>query len=266
MTDPQFPAMTVEKRNPTTAHRVPKPDTSQENMSAQIQDALQLNEDAKLYEVREKMYEAVDIELRPLAWKRTTLDILVKYISEYVPDIDADEIPFIAEDVLNVNGFDELSRWVQDDMCAEVFNRMLKYCLTEQQKHVRSRDFIDGSGIGYLQVFTRNLKTNIEKTFDAKYFYKVMRPLEYIYKEYGMDLTKVANKVNPGHWSYGQGHSTKSFTAVQTLAEVFHLDRKCYRSLFVAACLFGHGRDGNLIHYPMDTYASGFNTTLKEFA
>lgn len=262
---PNLPEMTVEKREPKSAHRVPEPDLSPQNMSEQIQDAIQLNEDAKLYKVRELLYREVDKNLEPLAWPKTTTDILIKYISQYVPDVTREEIIEVSKNVIGCNGIDQVARWVQDDMCSEFFNRTLRYCLKEQQKHKRDKDFIDGSGIGYLQLYTHNLKSNIEKAFDAKYFYKVIRPLEWIWLKYGMDLTKVANKINPGHFSFGQGHSCKSFTAVETLNETFHLDNLCYRAIFIAACVFGHGRDANLIHYPMDTYASGYTTTLKEF-
>ena len=263
MNNPQLPPMQVEKRDSKTAHRVPEPDLSPENMSAQIQDALQLNNDAKVYEFREELYRHADDKV--MGWTEETLEVLRRHISEYYP-VDHQEIVDATYEVFGYTGFDQVARWVQDDQCSEVFNVMLKYCLKEGQKHKQERGFIDGSGIGYLNAFTRNLKVNIEKTFDAKYFYKVKRPLAYLWEDMGMNLEKVANAIHPGHWSYGQGHSTKSFTAVQTLEEVFHLDSHCRKNLFIAACLFGHGRDGNLIHYPMDTYASGYNTKLSEFA
>lgn len=263
---PNLPEMVVEQRESKTAHDVPAPDLSEANMSAQFEDALKLNDAAKLYKYRQRMYEDVDAQLYDLAWTDDTLDTLTKYIGEYVPGLMHDEIIAASQDVLQCAGFDQVAHLVRDDMCSEVFNLMLQYCHREGQKHQRERDFIDGSGIGYLQKFTQNLRSNIEKSFDAKYFYKVMRPLAYAWERYGVNLVSLANKVHPGHWSYPQGHSTKSFTAVQTLGEVFHLDDHCRRQLMIAACLFGHGRDGNLIHFPMDTYAAGYNTKLKEFA
>lgn len=264
-TNKPLPKMTVEKRISRTPHRVPKPLTDKELIAEQIQDTLQLNNDAKIYEVRELLYKEIDDKLAPLAWKPSTLNILKKHIGVFFPDITDEEIISISKDVLKVNGFDELSRWVQDDMCSEVFNRMLRYCINDEQTHTIEKGFIDGSGIGYLSLFIKNLKINIEKTFDAKYYYKGERPLKYILDVYGMDLTLMANEIHPGHYTYPQGHSTKSLTAVQTLAQVFKLDPTCYRKLLIAAFLFGHGRDGNLIHKPEDTYAAGFNTTLKEF-
>lgn len=260
-----LPDMVVEKRDSKTAHRVPKPDLSDAAMSEQLQEVIQMNEDAKLYDVRAKLYEDVDKQLEELSWPHTTTNILVKYINEYMPGLDRQEIIDVTKEVFGLSGWDQVAYWVRDDMCSEVFNRMLEFCLKNKQKHKNELGFIDGSGIGYLATFTKNLKINIEKTFDAKYFYKVMRPLEYIYDKYGMDLTKVANHIHPGHYSYPQGHSTKSFTAVQTLDEVFELSEEVYRKLFIGACIFGSGRDGSMIHQPVDTYAAGYNTELKEF-
>ena len=263
--NPNLPEMVIEKRDSTTAHNVPAPDLSPENLAAQMQDAMQLNKDAAIYEIRELKYAQVDMYLASKAWTKETLDILVKHIGTVVPNVQPHEIIDAAKDVLGFSGFDQVSRWVQDDQCTEGFNKMLAYCLREGQKHKHERGFIDGSGIGYVSAYSRNLKHNIEKTFDSKYFYKVARPLQHAWEQMGVDLTRIANKVHPGHWSYPQGHSTKFFTAVQTLTEVFHTDKRCRRKLMIAACLGGHGRDGNLIHYPMDTYAAGPNTKLEEF-
>lgn len=261
----ELPEMIVEKRNSTTAHRVPAPNTDPEFLAGQIQDALQLNNDAKVYEFRELLMAEVHKRMEPLAWKKTTTDILIKNLKPFVSDITREEIIKSVKDVFGLNGFDELARWVQDDMCSEVFNRMLKYCLKEGQPHKREKGFVDGSGIGYLNLFRKNLKVNIEKTFDTKWFYKVERPLEYIQKTYGMDLSLLANKIHPGHWSYVQGHQTKSLTAVQTCRECFNLDSKCDRALFIAGMLFGAGRDGNLIHIWPDSANAGYNTELEEF-
>ena len=273
MNEIKLPEMVVEKRE-GQPHNVPAPDLSDKNMSEQVQDALQLNNDAKSYEFRKSLYthanEMMDkpIDGNPnntLAWKKTTTDILIKHISTVVPDVTREDIIIACREVLQCNGFDELAAWVRDDMCSEVFNRSLQYCLREGQAHKREKGFIDGSGIGYLKSFLRNLKVNLEKTFDVKYFYKVARPLQYVFDKFGMDLTAIANKIHPGHFSYGQGHSCKSLTTLETLDEIFNLDTHCYRYLLIAELAFGHGRDGNFIHFPMDTYASGPNTKLKEF-
>lgn len=268
MTDTKkpLPQMTVEQRESATAHRVPEPDLSPDNLSAECADAIQLNQDAaRLIETRKAMYADVDRQLKHLAWPQETMEVLHRHVSKYVSRLHAGEIIAAADEVLGCKGIDQLALLVQDDMCSEVFNLMLQYCLRTGQNHKTDKGFIDGSGIGYLSVFTAKLKTNIEKSFDAKWFYRATRPLSYLWNTLRVDLTAVANKINPGHWSYPQGHSTKSFTAVETLEEVFELTVHCRRTLFIAACIFGHGRDANLIHYPMDTYAAGYNTSLEEF-
>lgn len=260
-----LPKMTVESRVSTTPHRVPPPSSDPAFLAEQIQDALQLNNDAKVYEFRELLMAEVHKRLEPLAWKKSTTNILIKNLLPFIHDITREEIIKVAKDVFGLNGFDELARWVQDDMCSEVFNRMLKYCLRDQQTHRKEKGFIDGSGLGYLDLFRKKLKKNIEKTFDTKYFYKGERPLKYILNTYGMDLTVMANHIHPGHWSYVQGHQTKSLTAVETLREVFKLDPKCDRAIFIAGMLFGAGRDGNLIHIWQDSANAGYNTELEEF-
>lgn len=267
MTEPSLPDMVVEKRDPKSAHRVPEPVSDPDVLGEQLQEAIQLNQDAGLYRTREMMYAEVDAQLMDMAWTPETLAILRKYIGTVVPDVSDDEIITASKDVMGCAGFDVVARWVQDDMCSEFFNRALKYCINEQQPHRQERGFIDGSGIGYLDMYRSTLKRNIEKAFDAKWFYKFLRPLQYAWETNGMNLERVANAVHPGHWSFPQGHATKSLTSVEVLSQRTHkLDGKCYRNLLIAALVFGHGRDGNLIHWPQDTYGSGYVTNLPEFA
>jgi len=229
--------MEVEKRSPTTDHGLGAPDISEENMSLQIQQATQLNEDAKLP-----------------GWQETTYDILKQYID--VPNVTNNEIRLSVFKVCKHRSWQEVATFVQNDMCLEFFNMALKYTLSEGQQHKSNNGFIDGSGIGYVKEYTKDLKVTLEKAFDAKYFHKCPRPLEYIRDTFKMDYTKIANYLHPGHFSFPAGHSTKFFTAIETLNNVFHLDTKCLRTLLIAAYVESHGRSGNLIHYPMDNSAS----------
>ena len=248
-----LPQMTVEQREVDNMHGLAAANRDPKFLGEQIQDAIQLNNDAKLYEVRELLYAEIDAKLEPLAWKTTTLDIIQKYANEILDDVSREEIKMVAKDVFGFSGFDQVARWVQDDMCSEVFNRMLKYCLKEGQSHDREKGFIDGSGVGYLGVFHRNCKKNLEVTFDVKWTDKMKRPLELCLEMYGIDLSRFANAIHPGHWSYIQGHITKALSAVQVLQDVFNLDKNCNRSLVLAALIFGLGRDGNFIHLPQDS-------------
>ena len=235
-----LPEMTVEQRESNNSHGVPAPDTSVENLNKELQLAIQMNMDAWKGD-----------------WETSTLEIIHDYLPEKPEDYE------IVDSVMAVMGHKswmDCVRFVQDDMCADFFNRALHYCLKEGQVHKKEKGFIDGSGVGYLNQYYKDLKPALERAFDVKYFYKLERPLEWALRQ-GMDFTKVANHIHPGHWSYIQGHSTKFFQAVDTLKSVFHLDKKCERYLWIAAGSEAQGRAGNLIHYPMDADPSKIITT-----
>lgn len=231
MDNKKLPQMTVEKRVSTTAHGVPKPDTSKQNLNKELQLAIQLNQDVWKSD-----------------WEFTTLEILEDY-SEF--PVTHTELIESVRDVMGHTSWKDCVEFVQNDMCLEFFNSALKYCLSEGQAHVKSKGFIDGSGIGYVKEYTKDLKVSLEKAFDVKYYYKVQRPLEWALSQ-GIDLTRVANKIHPGHYSLKAGHATKFNQAVETLNRIFYLDTKCYRKLKVAAYVESMARSGNLIHYPMD--------------
>lgn len=242
----KLPKMTIEARDSQTAHNVPAPNLEDKNLSEQLQEAIQLNQDATQE-----------------GWRETTLEILKKYIPFSVSN---EEIKKAVFDVTGHKGWNEVSKFVVDDECLEFFNMALKYCKKQGQKHTRNKDFIDGSGIGYVKTYTSRLKKTLEQAFDAKYFYKTPRPLVYALENFnGLDLSKVANAIHPGHWAYPAGHGTKFLTAVEVLRNVFHLDNDCSRAIFIAAAVEAMGRSGSLIHYPQDNLAGGYLTTLKEF-
>jgi len=226
-----LPEMIVEKRNSTRNWGIPAPDKSKENLNKELQLAIQLNQDVWKSD-----------------WEPTTLDILSTYATE---SVDPDEIPLIVKEVLGFDSWKELVEFVQDDMCTEFFNKTLTYCLNEGQAHELEKGFIDGSGVGYIKAYLKDLKVSLEKAFDVKYFYKLQRPIEWALEQ-GIDLTKVANKIHPGHFSYVMGHSTKFYQAVKTQTKVFRLDKNCKRNLWIAADVAGLARCGSLIHYPMD--------------
>lgn len=226
-----LPLMEVEKRDSKNNWGIVAPDISKDNLNKELQLAIQLNQDVWTAD-----------------WAKTTLDIL----SDYIPgNPQHQDIIDSVKSVMNHDSWKDCSIFVQDDMCADFFNRALHYCLKEGQPHKYGKGFIDGSGIGYLSQYSRDLKITLEKAFDVKYFYELLRPLEWALKQ-GLDLTRVANKIHPGHFSYVQGHMTKFLTAVYTLDKVFHLDTGCLKTLLLAAYTEGQARCGNLIHYPMD--------------
>ncbi len=251
MTNTPFPEMNVEKRESNTAHGIPEPNLTPTKITMELEKTMILNEQAK-----------VDDPLEVKMWQDETLDIL----AEYIPfAVEHREIRTAVSNVMDMSSWKEVSEFVQDDECLEFFNMLLRYCKSEGQKHQREKDFIDGSGIGYVNAYTRRLKRTLEQCFDAKYYYKTPRPLVYIEEKFGLNLSLIANHVHPGHWSYPAGHGTKFLTAVEVINDVFHLDKRCYREALIAACVASMGRSGSLIHYPMDNLAGGVLTTLKEF-
>lgn len=255
--------MTIEQREVNNMHGLAPANRDPKFLGEQMQDAIQLNNDAKLYEVRELLYAEVDAKLAPLAWKKTTLNIIQKYANTILPNVTEDEIKKTVKDVFGFSGFDQVARWVQDDMCSEVFNKMLQYCLNEGQVPKKEKGFIDGSGIGYLKTYTKICDDNLQVTFDIKWTDKMPRPLVLAMEMYGIDLSLLANKIHPGHWSYIQGHITKALSAVQTIQKVMTIDRDCNRAIVLGALIFGLGRDGNLIHLAQDS-TEGFKVhTVK---
>jgi hypothetical protein len=241
----QLPDMTIEARESTTAHGITPPNVSASHIALQIQQAVQLNEDAKQED-----------------WQDSTFEL----IQQYLPiDASGQEIVDATCSVTGFESWAEVSCFVVDDMCADFFNLALAYCLREGQQHRSNSGFIDGSGIGYLKAYLKRLKQTLEEAFDAKYFFKLDRPLVCIAEKFGMDFTLIANAIHPGHWSYPAGHGTKFLTAVEVLRDVFYLDKNCYRTLLIVASVLAMGRSGNLIHYPMDNLAAGSLTDLQEF-
>lgn len=249
----KLPEMTVEAdRTPTSAHGITPPNIDKDHLWKQIEETLLLNEQAK-----------VDIDdFTDMRWQSETLDILKKYIPF---DVEDSEIINSVQDVCGHSSWKEVSKFVIDDECFEFFNMALKYCKKEGQPHTTNKGFIDGSGLGYAKKYWSNAKKAIEKCFDAKYYFETPRPLRFIHDETGMNLTTVANAIHPGHWAYPAGHGTKFLVAVQTLNEVFRLDKGCLRMITIAACVEAMGRSGNLIHYPQDNLAGGSLTTLSVF-
>jgi hypothetical protein len=227
--------MTVELRESTTAHGIKEPNTSAEYLAKDLEQTLKLNEQAKFG-----------------GWKTETLDIL----RENIPfEVYNSEIPKAIKEVTGYDSWQEVVKFVQNDMCLEFFNMALKCCLTNGEPHKENKGFIDGSGIGYVNVYQTRLKETLEQCFDAKYFYKTPRPLVYVQDNFGLDLSSIANFLHPGHWSYPAGHGTKFLTAVEVLGTVFDLTEKTKRTLLIAACVAAHGRSGNLIHFLQDNLA-----------
>lgn len=243
-----LPEMNVELRTSTTAWTIPPPDTSTEAMCKQLEVANIMNHEAA----------------GQIRWPEYT----VSYLTEHCkinPKPTPAEIRSAIKAVTNLDSWGQVSVFVRDDVCLDFFNLCLKYLRNINATETVDNGFIDGNGVGYVKDYTERLKVTLEQAFDAKYFYQVRRPLVYSLEENQVDLSKVANGIHPGHWSYPAGHGTKFFTAVEVLNDAYTLTSQQYRNLFIAAYVCAMGRSGNLIHYPEDNDKGGYLTTLPEF-
>lgn len=246
-----LPNMTVELRvrdAPEDAHGVPAPDTSDENMCNQLRLATILNHEAK----------------SGPAWGLATTDILSETCKLTIKPT-RDEIMIYTSRIAKFNSWRDLCKWIIDDMCSEYFTILLKYLVNENVPHKQNLGFINGHGVGYTNTYIDRLNVTLQQAFDAKYNYKVKRPLVYSLEHNNVDLSRIANAIHPGHWSYPAGHGTKFFTALEVINDVFNLTPELYRALFIVTHVCAQGRSGNLIHYPMDNDAGGYLTTLPEF-
>lgn len=244
-----LPDMTVEAGDRTPQPwTVPAPDTSTANLCDELEKAVLLNHEAATGP----------------AWSQATLEILIDYC-KLDPKPSNRELIRAVSQVTKFTSWKAVSRFVVDDMCADFFNLCLRYLIEVGATQVVDPDFIDGTGIGYAKTYLDRLKVTLERAFDAKYHYTVKRPLVFAKEDNDIDLSRTANAIHPGHWSYPAGHGTKFFTAVEVLNSVFTLTSQQYRNLFIAAHVCAMGRSGNLIHYPMDNDKGAYLTDLPEY-
>lgn len=246
-----LPDMIVEKRESTTAHTVPQPNLTEEYLNKDLQDTMFLNKHGRS---KKRHPRVLEILSENIPWNPT-----------------GEEMKEAVKEVTGHRSWGEVSTFVVDDACTEFFNMCLKYCLRTGQK-IKNHEtgvFIEASGTGFVNMYTDRLDGDnddgtLQKAFDAKYFYKVKRPLEYMLDK-GFDISESANAIHPGHWSYPAGHWTKFLTAVEIMRQEFELDEDVNKNLFIAACVESHGRSGNLIHFLQDNLAAWSLTTLVEF-
>lgn len=246
-----LPPMTVDKTGRTkSAHGIPAPDNSEKNMRQQIQETMQMNEDAKHD-----------------GWRPDTLDLLEKYLRPYIHGVDGDEIVKAVQEVTGFTSWRDLSRFIADDECSEFFNMAHKYYKTKNggQPEVKRKGFIHGGGFGYLDAYRIATVPVLKKMFDAKYFFNRRRPLVYMAEELGIDYTPFANAIHPGHPEYGTGHSIKLLMVVQVLDDLYNENPECRRNNLIAAATGSMARSGSFIHYPESNLIGGMLTKLPEF-
>lgn len=229
---------TVEQRNSTTGHEVPQPNTTQENMCDELERAIQMNHDATIG-----------------GWPTTTMNLLIDYCPlEIKPTIS--ELRIASRDVMGFRSWREASDWVAKDLCTDGFGYVMRYLLKKGYDRIENRGFLAGDCLGYMNDFVQFLEPISQKTFDAKWFYRVSRPVHWAWENRNMDLRTVARNLNPSHYSYPAQHGTVAYANLVMANRIFSLPNEEYRKLFLAMYVVAMARSGNLIHYPMDNLAS----------
>jgi len=242
-----YPKMTVEKRESSTAHKLKAPlEEGSEEYNKELQDTIVLCREAN----------------RPESWTQDTIDILLKYSPVGSPSIDTKTL--LSE--FGFNSWKEICDFVRDDECIEFMVKVAKWAKFKGFNLKKDRGFIDGTGIGIYDRYLNRLKSSLEQTFDAKYFYKAERPLEYLHKITGVDFSYMADYVHPGHNRYPAGHGVKFYEAVDNAVDTYKIESGDRINLIYAAYVVAMGRSGILVHLPEDNIASGFLADLPEFS
>lgn len=241
--------MVVEARDSDTAHGIPEPDLSEDNLKKQLCETILLNTDYGRYP----------------GWLQTTLDVLTKEASKYLGPVTGKEVKTAMLEVMGYRSWKEVGDFVRDDECEDFFNFLKKWAKKIKAPLKEDLDFIDGNGIGHNKLFNERVKVTLEQAFDAKYYFKARRPLDFAI-DIGLDITSSANQIHPGHYSYPAGHGTKFFTSVEVLLSVYELTAEQRKMAVLAAIVAAMARCALGIHFPQDNCAGGFLTTLDEFA
>jgi len=242
-----LPEMSVEIRTNGKTHGIPAPDNSADNMAKQLQQTMQLNNDAKIG-----------------GWPETTLQILLEYMRPYLHDIKSAEIVEAVQAVTGFDSWQDLGKFFATDHCSEFFTMAHKYVIREGQEPEKKKDFLDGTGFGYLNYWRRRAEKVMDKIFDAKSAFERRRPLVYFWEQYGIDYTQMANAMHPGHYDYPTGHSGKILSAVQCLREIYEPDKPCSRQLFIAGCIASLSRSASFIHFVESNLIGGHLCGLDE--
>lgn len=238
----EFQSGSVEQRS-GKPHNVPAPIyPGDEGFKEQVSDYLLMCQEAKL-----------DDSVRKNQWT----DRLEESLRRHWPFESRMVEPRIAMNCVGLNSWRETSIWVKDDKCPEMFTRMVDYCRKSGIPVRENMDFIDGQGIGWYQAYLNMLKTHLEKAFDAKWHYKLLRPEEFFRQMFGTDCVIIYNQ--PGHCAYPQGHGTKFYCAYMMIKRIFDLDAvdPIHDNILLTAAYAGsQGRCGGGVHWPQDTVGS----------
>lgn len=251
-----LPEMFVEKRDVDQTHGLKAPIMPwDEGYEQQLQSYMILLEGAKVH-----------------GWSEEVIQELVRFLPESLNMFD---IPMLAEEFA-CNLYPLLDRqditfFVKDDECIEFFVLLKKWINKNGIKEKESKGFIDGTGTGhyerYLDRLNRKGKSlgTLEKAFDAKWTFKMERPIIELGKRAGIDMTSCMNYMHPWHWAYPAWHGAKFFEAVDYVLDAYEVDEMQRKKLIVIAYVYSMWRTGWGVHLPQDNYASAYLAGIKEF-
>lgn len=249
-----LPEMTVEnnEKRKDTSHWLRSPHVPwTDEFLSWLQDMLSLVDLAKVKDD--------DAYIQEMNWEQVR-DI----INKYSPVV-------IWKDIKNVMfqfGFSSRSEcveFVRADECVEFLVKVSHYCKTRKTWIRTDRDFIDGEWVWLYARRADRTDRTLEKTFDAKYHFKQIRPLEYMNNTLGIDCSTTMNYIHPWHYAYPAWHGAKFFETVDLARDTWKLSAEQDGDILTASIVLAMARSWWWVHYPEDNLASGMFAWLPEF-
>lgn len=179
------------------------------------------------------------------------------------------QIGEVIREVMLKFGFEtwaECVEFVRDDECIEFMVRIAHYAKRRKVLVRKDRGFIDGEGVGLYARWAERTDRTLEKTFDAKYHFRQIRPLEYLNQLTEIDHACTMNYVHPGHYAYPAGHGAKFFETLDLARDTWELSEEQDGEILTASIVLAMARSWWGVHYPEDNLASGYFAGLKEFS
>lgn len=254
-----LPDMVVEKRDVNNKHWLHDPILPwDEWYEQQLQSFLTLMEGSKKSWRSEQVLKELDLYL-PESLKKH---------SHRIPEI----FNMFVVKPYSIIDWEDAVEFVKDDECIEFFTLLMKW--TKKVKLQRKKDdwFIDWWGTWdyerYLDRLNRKWESlwTLEKAFDAKYTFKMYRPIIEMSERMGIDMTPCMPYMHPGHWAFPAGHWAKFFEAIQYIMDTFVCTEETKEILVVYAYVMSMARTGWWVHLPQDNYASAYLAWIKDFS
>lgn len=208
-------------------------------------------------------------------WTWEVLEELTRYLPEDLKEYGS-QIPKIVEhfnvDRYEFFGWADIVDFVRDDECVEFAVIAKKWISREWIKVKNDLWFIDGTGTGHYERYMDRLNRKweslwvLEKAFDAKWTFKMKRPIIELSERAGIDMTPIMPYMHPWHRAFPAGHGAKFFGVVKQIIDTYDLTPMQRIYLIVWAYVFAMARTGWGVHLPQDNYASAYLAGIEEFS